>query len=382
MKLSPSRAFAMSLINEPSCFEVTTSFEGSNAVLALHGRVESLGAFELWAALEGAVDLHCEAVVLDLAELDFIGAAGLVALANAEKSFAEAGVELTVRTPSRLVEQLLGGMELNELARIDEALARLAHPGRERTGGPSHSPNSSMASCEDIRRVTAIPADPGVVDGALRLVVELAQISLSGADGVSVSLFRHGELLTVAATDETVMEMDSDQYATGQGPCVDASRRGRWFHAESLGTETRWPAFTPRARARGIMAILSSPLTAIEEPVGALNIYSRTPSTFDLKDQQTAAAFARKASAILTDARASVTDAHLAVRFQKALRGREIIATAKGIVMERESLNEEDAFTNLLRQSIKSGVSLLDRAESFALSTREPQLGSENRTRD
>ena len=214
-------------------------------------------------------------------------------------------------------------------------------------------------SCEDLRRVTAIPADPDVVDGALRLVVELAQISLSGADGVSVSLFRHGELLTVAATDETVMEMDTDQYATGEGPCVDASRQGRWFHAESLDTETRWPSFTPRARALGIMAILSSPLTAIEEPVGALNIYSRTPSTFDLEAQQTAAAFARKASAILTDARASVTDAHLAVRFQKALRSRDVISTAKGIVMERESLNEEDAFTNLLRQSIKSGVSLL-----------------------
>ena len=50
--------------------------------------------------------------------------------------------------------------------------------------------------------------------------------------------------------------------------------------------------------------------------------------------------------------------------------------------MERESLNEDDAFTNLLRQSIKSGVSLLNRAESFALSTREPQLGSEHQTRD
>src|ERR1700677_1317946 len=114
----------MPLINEPSRFEVTTSFEGSSVVLALHGRVESLAAFDLWAALESAVDLHREAVVLDLAELDFVGAAGLVALANAEKSFADAGVELTVRTPLRLAEQLLGGMELNEVARLDQALAR------------------------------------------------------------------------------------------------------------------------------------------------------------------------------------------------------------------------------------------------------------------
>jgi ANTAR domain/GAF domain len=230
--------------------------------------------------------------------------------------------------------------------------------------------------------VTAIPTDPDVVDGAMRLVVELAQISVSGADGVSVSLLRHGELLTVAATDETIMKMDTDQYATGEGPCVDASRLGRWFHAESLKTETRWPSFTPRARALGIMAILSSPLTAFEEPAGALNIYWRTASTFDVEDQRAAAVYARKASVILTDARPSVTDAQFAVRFQEALRSREIIATAKGIVMERESLSEDDAFTNLLRQSMKSGVSLLNRAESFALSTGRPKIGCEHQRDD
>ena len=250
--------------------------------------------------------------MLDLSELDFIGAAGLVALANAEKSFAEAGVELTVRTPSRLVRATSRrhGAERGGPPRSGPRKAWSSR--REQAGGSSHRspPSSSRPHVEDLRRVTAIPADSDVVDGALRLVVELAQISVSGADGVSVSLLRHGELLTVAATDETIMEMDTDQYATGEGPCVDASRRGRWFHAESLETETRWPSFTPRARALGIMAILSSPLTALEEPVGALNIYSRTASTFDVEDQQTAAVFARKASVILSRCRVPASRTH------------------------------------------------------------------------
>jgi hypothetical protein len=34
----------MSFINDPSSFEVTTSFEGLSAVLALDGRVENLAA--------------------------------------------------------------------------------------------------------------------------------------------------------------------------------------------------------------------------------------------------------------------------------------------------------------------------------------------------
>jgi anti-anti-sigma regulatory factor len=374
----------MSLINEHSGFGITTSFDGPKAIMALRGRVENLAAFDLWAALAGAIDLQREEVVLDLSELDFIGAAGLVALANAEKSFADAGVELTIRAPSPLLLRFLGAMALTEVDRLDHALARLGLLGRDRSCEANHRVPTPITQnpTAGMRRVTAGPADSDVVDGALRLVVELAQTSVHGADGVSVSLLRRGELLTVAATDETIMEMDSGQYATGEGPCVDASRLGHWFHAESLDIETRWPSFTPLAQALGIKAILSSPLTTSQASVGALNIYSRTASTFDAEAQEMAAAFARKASVILGDASAGITDAQLAVRFQEALRTRDIISTAKGIMMERESLNEDDAFTNLLRQSIRSGVSLLNRAQGFALSTGQTDLAPEDQGDD
>src|SRR5688500_3917649 len=68
-------------------------------------------------------------------------------------------------------------------------------------------------------RVAAIPANVDVIDAALRLVVALARVTVGGADGVSVCLRRQGALTTVAASDETVNGMDSDQYATGEGPC-------------------------------------------------------------------------------------------------------------------------------------------------------------------
>ena len=49
---------------------------------------------------------------------------------------------------------------------------------------------------------------------------------------------------------------------------MDASVKGRRFHAEALDTEMRWPAFTPKALALGINSILSSPLGASNTPVG------------------------------------------------------------------------------------------------------------------
>lgn len=217
----------------------------------------------------------------------------------------------------------------------------------------------------DLHRLTAMPAHLDVLDSALKLVVELARYRVNGADGVSISLRRNGTLMTVAATDETIRAMDADQYETGEGPCVDASEKGHWFHAESLDSETRWPSFTPRARQLGIKAILSSPLKSVDRPVGALNIYSLTAETFEEEDQELAAAVAAQASVILSAAGTGVGDSERAHRFQEALRSREAIAIAIGVVMERYGLDEDAAFDALLRMSLRRGEPLRDEAEAM-----------------
>jgi hypothetical protein len=212
------------------------------------------------------------------------------------------------------------------------------------------------------------------VDGALRLVVQLARSFVVGADGASVSLLRHGLISTVAASNQTVLDMDADQYGTGEGPCLDASLKGEAFHSVSLGTETRWPAFTVQAQRLGINSILSSPLKAFVTPVGALNIYSRKAYAFDGKAEATAALFAKTASAILSDAGAGVTDGQLALRFQEALRSRDTVYLAKGILMEREGFDEAAAFEALMRLSLYNGTPLHDRAEATVLSASRPAV--------
>jgi anti-anti-sigma regulatory factor len=344
----------MSFIRDSPGFELTTGFEGRSVLLALHGRLENLAALDLWAGLERFIDLR-QAVVLELSELDFIGAAGLLALANAERNFAEAGVEFSLRTPARLVQRLLGAMGRTEIDRLDQALVSVGDLSSARlraSNRPFGSPDPELST--GLGRVAAVPADPDVVDGVLRLVVELARVSVSGADGVSVSLFRDGELLAIAATDEIFMRMDADQCATGEGPSVDASLYGSSLHAEALVTDARWPSFTSRARDLGIMAILALPLLALEEPIGALTVYSRTASIFAIGAERTARGFATQASMILRDADVGVADARLARRFQEVLSSRESVATARGMVIAHESSNEDDVFTNLLRHSIRN----------------------------
>ena len=344
----------------------------------LSGSIENDAAFTLGATLDAAIDRHPTSMILDLGKLDFMGAAGLIAVTNAENRLASLGVPLKVQSPSALVNRLLGIMEQAETARLERSSPEHDHLGPEQIADAQMSTQryASSLSTKDLRRVTSMPTDPDVVDGALRLIVELSRRSIGAADGVSVSLLRHGVLSTVAASDQTIMAMDAYQYSTGEGPCVDASVEGHWFHAESLDSEVRWPSFTPRARSLGIKAILSSPLTASGSPVGALNIYSRTAETFEVRDQREAAAFAEKASVILSDAQAGVSDTQMAVRFQEALRSREVVSLAKGIIMEREGIDAVEAFSRLLHLSLAEHVPLLHRAAATVHSALRPEIES------
>jgi anti-anti-sigma factor len=357
-------------------FGVAVDFAGEQALLGVQGDIDLLGVSALGAFFDAVITSGYTSVVLDLAEVDSIDVTlGAVIASAASRLVAMAG-RLTIRSPSPEVARVLDLTWLAAAINLE-----FPRPTRERLG----SEQSTLAgrlpimttppdSGHLLSEATVIHPNDVYVDSALRLVVALAQVTVGGADGASVSLQRHGRLGTVAASDQTVSDMDANQYATGEGPCVDASVVGRRFHAESLEEETRWPAFTPKARALGIGSILSSPLLDQGGPAGALNIYSKTASAFGPKDQALAARLAVEASNLLSDVRVHATnDDQRSRRLHGALRTREIIAEAYGVIMERENVLETDAFAMLRRFSQTSNRPLLERAEDVVASTRRPR---------
>jgi anti-anti-sigma factor len=362
--------------NGPSVnFGVDATFVGTEAVLSVRGDIDNRSSLELGDFLDAAIELGHRFVVLDLEQVDFIDGSGLRTIGRAADQIDLSGGALTIRSTSGVVRRLLDAVGLAKLIPLelpDSNLVQLRSDPSPDLSGESLSTGSNGMT-KSLRRVTGIHSDNEVIDGALQLAVTLARAAVGGADGVSVSLRRHGRLSTVAATDQTISVMDANQYATGEGPCIDASEQGHRFHAESLSSETRWPAFTPRAQALGIKAILSSPLLVQDRPVGALNIYSLTPAAFEPKDQELAWAFATETSRILESVGVDVTNDQLSDRFQAALRAREVIAQAQGVLMERQGIGENDAYNVLRRSSLESARPLHDQAEVTVSSTRLPQ---------
>jgi anti-anti-sigma factor len=347
-----------------SDFSIGASFVDGQVVLALRGEVDVLTAPEFDAFFEATIGRGHRTVMLDLVGLRFMDASGLTVIAHHADRLEALGGTLTIRTPAALIRQMLDITGFARLVLLGDDEAEYGQPA-----GGSSSPYLMTTS---VKQFTAIHSDDEVIDGALRLAATLARALVPGADGVSVSLRRRGKLATVAATDHTISAMDATQYDTGEGPCVDASTLGHLAYAESLEKEIRWPSFTPRAHALGIRAIVSAPLLVQTRAVGALNIYARTPGAFAPAAQEVAARFAFETSTILNEAETILNDDHLSVRFLGALRAREVIAQAQGVLMERDGLAEDDAYRALRLLSLENGRPLQERAENIVDSTRRP----------
>ncbi len=362
----------------PSQFEVGISFTGPDTVVLVVGTIDIATAPELGAILDSVINRQREDVVLDLSRCVFLDASGLGIMVRAVSRlrlrFSEG--TLTLRSSSPMVWRMLSitGVDQLVVVELPDPNPRLGREQLMRTTGQGVALSADTAVTQ-LRQITALPADNSVVDSALRLVVALAKATVPGADGVSVSLSRHGRLSTVAASDQTILDMDADQYATGQGPCVDASIEGRWFHATDLEEETRWPAFTPLAQTLGINAILSNPLVAGDTSVGALNIYSRVAGAFREQDQRLAAMFASEASTVLTDAGLETTDEQLTLGLTDALRSREVIAQAQGILMKRDGLDADAAHAFLRDFSRTTNRPIRQLAEEMITFTLGPELG-------
>jgi len=126
----------------------------------------------------------------------------------------------------------------------------------------------------DLSRVLGQEEELGRV---LQRGVDQLTRAIPGAEMASVSVLRGDTAETVA--------VDSDQYAVGEGPALEAARTDEIVRVSVEQASERWPEFARSARAAGVASYLSCPLVIDEKFAGSLNLYSMQPHGFGDLDE-------------------------------------------------------------------------------------------------
>jgi ANTAR domain/GAF domain len=228
---------------------------------------------------------------------------------------------------------------------------------------------------ESFSRVAVALFAPGTVDGTLREIVAQAEATVDGCDHAGVLVVADdGTAGTVAATSPLVAEIDALQIDAGEGPCLEASTRGVTTYAEDLVDDVRWPAFRDAAVAAGIRSVLAFSLSA--DRLSALNLYAQLPAAFGATDRAKGQLLATLARLALDSAEDRATGEALTGHLHEALRTRELIGQAQGILMERERITADQAFDVLRRASQHLNVKLHTVAEALVETGESPDTGA------
>jgi GAF domain-containing protein len=239
----------------------------------------------------------------------------------------------------------------------------------------------ALAATIDFFETASAVFSAGGVEETLTEVVGLAVATIEGCDLAGIFLVEAGTVVTLVHTDPAVVDLDSLQHSSGEGPCLDALSQGLTFYADDLISDSRWPAFGPDATARGIRSLLALPLLAGGPPggsLGALNLYGRYPQAFGVIDRARGLLLGALAALAVSVARSHEQDERQVANLHAALATREMIGQAQGILMERERISADSAFDILRRASQHLNVKLRQVAQNLVETGERPETGEKH----
>ena len=214
----------------------------------------------------------------------------------------------------------------------------------------------------------------GSVVDTLASVVDLAVATIDGCDYAGIFLAEGDGINIPVHTDPTVAEVNVLQDLTGEGPCLDAIAQQLIIYAEDLSSDQRWPHFGPQAKTAGIRSVLALPLVD-EARRGSLNLYARYPSAFGVVDRGKAVILTSLATLALSAAHLHENEERRAENLHLALRTRELIGQAEGILMQHEGITAHEAFDILRRASQHLNRKLREVAQDLVDTGEGPNTG-------
>jgi len=227
---------------------------------------------------------------------------------------------------------------------------------------PASTVGSSMREASDLGVLLAemggVLLSAETLETAVTLVTRLATAAIPGSVGAGVTLVDSRGRRTTGASDALVEEADALQYGLDAGPCLTAWRDQVPVRVDNMEKETRWPQWTAAVTELGVASVLSVPLLAGPDCLGAIKVYAREPAAYDAHAEALLTLFAQQAAILLANTQTVANARKLTGQLTEALVNRDLIGQAKGILMAQGAADDHAAFNMLVAAGQRSNINL------------------------
>jgi GAF domain-containing protein len=235
--------------------------------------------------------------------------------------------------------------------------------------------NSSRATARDIpladelagvfARMSGLLLTADTAETSLSLLSSLAVEAVPDSCGAGVSVIEGRRRVSSGSTDDRVREADRLQYELDEGPCLAATATREPVVVEDVRQDRRWPRWAAAVQPLGLQAALSTPLVAGDVTLGAIKVYADHPGAFDARSAHLLTLFSAQAAFLVANVQTYERAQRLSEGMRRAVRDRDVVGIAKGLLMGRHSIDEDAAMRMLVARSQDKGTGLADTARAL-----------------
>ena len=215
---------------------------------------------------------------------------------------------------------------------------------------------------------------------AALLVTSVAVTSAEQAFGAALTVVgQDGAVRCVAATDGVVEQLEEAQQASQEGPGLTSWTERTVVRSADLSEDRRWERWSPAARDLGVVSVLSAPIVAGDEGLGAIGLYSHSAAAFGEREERLLTLLAGQAAFLLKSDQVADQAGRVGDRVRTALRRRDVVNLATGILMSRDTVPADMAFARLVGIAERDGKPIHEVASKVVATISRPSGRQGNR---
>ncbi len=225
---------------------------------------------------------------------------------------------------------------------MTEPASPAEEPAAALSDGPGAGPPDDLSGA--LSQMAGLVLSRETVETALELVTALAATTTSGTLGAAVTVVDEHGKRSRAASNSTAEQADTLQYELDEGPCLTAWASRELVRIDDTTTDARWPRWNEAASRLGVRSVLSTPLLAANESIGAMKVYCERPMNYGPHDEHVMRLLAAQAAILLANSQSLAEARRLSRQLTEALSSRDTIAQATGVLMAQGLPTRQAAF--------------------------------------
>lgn len=194
---------------------------------------------------------------------------------------------------------------------------------------------------------------------SLSRLAELAVRQVPGCAAAHATIWRDGELISVAASHPAPAELVDLEASFGPGPLTAAVREGRPVSCRDALDEDRWPWWAAEALRRGLRSsihlVRQSPSVTL-----VLALFAVRPGALEADGVPMAEMLAQFGSTVFANSLAYGQAQRTAIQLKDSVAARAVTDQAKGILMHALGCDAEEALRYLRRESQRRHVKVTE----------------------